>query len=291
MLEPVERQRVDSVAARQISIEQRILSSAEAAQVVLPASSLSQALAEVRGRYASDDEFLADIENSGLDQDGLMNAIERDLKFDAILDGVASRIVDVSETDIEIFYLMHREKFRRSENRTLRHILVTINESLKGNDRASARRKIDNVRARLLKSPHRFAELAERYSECTTALNGGLLGTVEKGQLFPNSKRRLFPSRQGSFPGWSSRRLAFISSTALRSSPQVNSRCRPSAKKSVPIWSNRAVERLKRNGSPPYSSRRRKYALSLTGCRQSARTRFRRKLTCANPVFPNLARS
>lgn len=197
LLEPVERQRVDSVAARQLTIEQRILSSAEAAQVVLPASSLSQALAEVRGRYSSDDEFLADIENSGLDQEGLMNAIERDLKFDAILDRVASRVVDVSETDIEIFYLMHREKFRRSENRTVRHILVTINESLKGNDRASARRKIDNVRARLLKSPHRFAELAMRYSECTTAMNGGLLGAVERGQLFPELEKSAFSLNAG----------------------------------------------------------------------------------------------
>ena len=192
MLEPVERQRVDSVAARQRSIEQRILSSAEAAQVVLPASSLSQALAEVRGRYGSDEEFLADIESSGLDHEGLMNAIERDLKFDAILDGVASRIADVSETDIEIFYLMHRDKFCRPETRTLRHVLVTINESLKGNDRASARRKIDNVRARLLKSPERFAELAMRYSECTTAMNGGLLGVVEKGQLFPELEKAAF---------------------------------------------------------------------------------------------------
>ncbi len=192
MLEPVERQRVDSVAARQRSIEQRILSSAEAAQVVLPASSLSQALAEVRGRYGSDEEFLADIESSGLDHEGLMAAIERDLKFDAILDGVASRIADVSETDIEIFYLMHRDKFCRPENRTLRHVLVTINESLKGNDRASARRKIDNVRARLLKSPERFAELAMRYSECTTAMNGGLLGVVEKGQLFPELEKAAF---------------------------------------------------------------------------------------------------
>lgn len=196
-LEPLERQRVDSVAARQLTIEQRILSSAEAAQVVLPASSLSQALAEVRRRYSSDDEFLADIESSGLDQEGLMNAIERDLKFDAILDRVASRIVDVSETDIEIFYLMHRDKFLRSENRTLRHILVTINESLKGNDRASARRKIDNVRARLLKSPHRFAELAMKYSECTTAMNGGLLGTVEKGQLFAELERTAFSLEAG----------------------------------------------------------------------------------------------
>ena len=192
MLEPVERQRVDSVAARQRSIEQRILSSAEAAQVVLPASSLSQALAEVRGRYGSDEEFLVDIESSGLDHEGLMAAIERDLKFDAILDGVASRIADVSETDIEIFYLMHRDKFCRPENRTLRHVLVTINESLKGNDRASARRKIDNVRARLLKSPERFAELAMRYSECTTAMNGGLLGVVEKGQLFPELEKAAF---------------------------------------------------------------------------------------------------
>ena len=192
MLEPVERQRVDSVAARQRSIEQRILSSAEAAQVVLPASSLSQALAEVRGRYGSDEEFLADIESSGLDHEGLMSAIERDLKVDAILDGVASRIADVSETDIEIFYLMHRDKFCRPENRTLRHVLVTINESLKGNDRASARRKIDNVRARLLKSPERFAELAMRYSECTTAMNGGLLGVVEKGQLFPELEKAAF---------------------------------------------------------------------------------------------------
>ena len=192
MLEPVERQRVDSVAARQRSIEQRILSSAEAAQVVLPASSLSQALAEVRGRYGSDEEFLVDIESSGLDHEGLMAAIERDLKFDAILDGVASRIADVSETDIEIFYLMHRDKFCRQENRTLRHVLVTINESLKGNDRASARRKIDNVRARLLKSPERFAELAMRYSECTTAMNGGLLGVVEKGQLFPELEKAAF---------------------------------------------------------------------------------------------------
>lgn len=196
-LEPVERQRVDSVAARQIEIERRILSSAEAAQVVLPASSLAQALAEIRGRYASEDDFLADLENSGLDTDGLISSVERDLKFDAVLDRVASRVVDVSETDIEIFYLMHREKFFRPEIRCLRHILVTINESLKGNDRASARRKIDNVRARLLKSPQRFAELAMKYSECTTAMDGGLLGEVRRGELYAELERAAFSLNAG----------------------------------------------------------------------------------------------
>ncbi len=196
-LEPLERQRVDSVASRQQRIEQRILASSEAAQVVLPESSLAQALSEIRSRYTSEDEFLSDLENSGMDQSALIDAVERDLKFDAVLDRVASRIVDVGEADIEIFYLMHRERFRRPENRTLRHILVTINETLKGNDRASARRRIDNVRARLLKSPHRFAELAMKYSECTTAMNGGMLGAVEKGQLYPELDRTAFTMQAG----------------------------------------------------------------------------------------------
>ena len=196
-LEPLERQRVNSVASRQQRIEQRILASPEAAQVVLPESSLAQALAEIQGRYASEDDYLFDLENSGMDQQALIDAVERDLKFDAVLDRVASRIVEVGETDIEIFYLLHREKFRRPENRTLSHILVTINDTLKGNDRASARRRIDNVRARLLKSPQRFSELAMKYSECTTAVNGGMLGAVEKGQLYPELDRVAFALEVG----------------------------------------------------------------------------------------------
>lgn len=196
-LDPYERQRVLSVASRQQRIEQRILASPEAAQVVLPESSLAQALAEIRGRYASEDDYLSDLDNSGMDQQALIEAVERDLKFDAVLDRVTSRVVEVGETDIEIFYLLHREKFRRPENRTLRHILVTINDTLKGNDRASARRRIDNVRARLLKSPHRFSELATKYSECTTAMSGGMLGVVEKGQLYPELDRVAFALQAG----------------------------------------------------------------------------------------------
>lgn len=191
-LEPVERQRIDNAVARQLKIEQRILATPEAAQVVLPASSIDQAFAEIRNRYETEDEFLADLERSNLDQESLRVSIEHDLKFDAVLDRVASRIVDVSETDIEIFYLMHRERFRRPENRTLRHILITINDVVHGSDRASARRKIDTIRTRLLKSPNRFSEQAMRHSECPTAMNGGLLGTIKRGQLYPELEKAAF---------------------------------------------------------------------------------------------------
>lgn len=183
-LEPTERQRVNQVVARQLKIEQRILSTHEAAQVILPASSLEQAVAQIRDRYSSKQEYLADLDRSGLDPATLAAAIERDLKVEAVLERVASQSAVVSETDVEIFYLLHRERFHRPENRTLRHILVTINDSVLGSERQTARNKIDAIRARLMKSPERFAEQALKHSECPTAMNGGLLGTLKRDQLY-----------------------------------------------------------------------------------------------------------
>lgn len=196
-LEPAERQRVDQVIARQIKIEQRILSTPEAAQVVLSRSVLDQAIAEIRGRFASEDEYLADLENAGLDPERLAQAIERDLTFEAVLDRVASQATVVSDTDVEIFYLIHRERYRRPENRTLRHILVTINDELHGNERLMAYRKIDEIRTRLLKAPDRFSEHALKDSECPSALNGGLLGTLKRGELYAELEAIAFALRAG----------------------------------------------------------------------------------------------
>jgi nitrogen fixation protein NifM len=183
-LEPEEREHLDQVAARQLIIEKRILATLEAAQVILPASRLEQALAEIRGRYESETEYLADLERSGIDPAVLVAAIERDLKVAAVLDRIGAQAAEVTPTDVEIFYLVHRERFRHPANRTLKHILVTINDSLPGNDRTAARQKIEAIRARLIKSPDRFAEQALKHSECPSAMNGGLLGTLASGELY-----------------------------------------------------------------------------------------------------------
>ena len=184
-LAPEERQRVDQVALRQLKIEQRILATPEAAQVVLPESSLSQAMSEIRNRYESEEAYCADLNTVGLDRDGLAESIERELVFDAVLDCVASKVPQASDTEVEIFYFLHQSRFQRPETRTLRHILVTINNEVPGSERDAAWRKITAIQSRLLKSPQRFAEQALKHSECPTAMNSGLLGTLKRDQLFP----------------------------------------------------------------------------------------------------------
>ena len=183
-LDAEQRQRVEAIVARQVKMEERILATREAALVSISPSSLEEALAQIRCRYASEAEFLADLEKSELDPDRLAQAIARELKVAAVLDSVAGQNDDVGDTDVEIYYLVHRDRFRRPENRSLRHILVTINDGLPGSDRRSARDKIDAIRERLIKSPKRFGEQALKHSECPTALSNGQLGTVKRGQLF-----------------------------------------------------------------------------------------------------------
>jgi nitrogen fixation protein NifM len=180
-----ELRRVRTVAAKQHEIETLILTTPEAASVMLPETSIEASLMEIRERYASDEDFNADLRRMGLDAPSLRQAVERDMVVEAVLERIATRSATVSDTEVEIFWFMHMDRFRRAETRVLRHILVTINEQLAGNERPAARARIDAIHSRLTKSPERFAEQALKHSECPTAMNGGLLGTVPRGQLYP----------------------------------------------------------------------------------------------------------
>ncbi|MFH1871941.1 MAG: nitrogen fixation protein NifM [Pseudomonadota bacterium] len=179
-----ERRRVASVAAQQQEIETLILSTTEAGSVILPAASIEACLAEIRSRYENEEDFRADLERIGLDAAALRQAVERDMVVEAVLEKVGARAAAVSDTEVEIFWFMHKDRFRRAETRELRHILITINETLAGNERDTAHDRIEAIRERLLKNPERFAEQALKHSECPTAMNGGVLGRVPRGQLY-----------------------------------------------------------------------------------------------------------
>ncbi|MDZ4253522.1 MAG: nitrogen fixation protein NifM [Sulfuritalea sp.] len=187
-----ELRRVSNVAMRQQEIETLILAAPEAAGVTLPEASIAAGLEEIRGRYASEADYHADLDRVGLDVAALRQAVLRDMRVEALLEKVGARAPAVSATEVEIFWFMHQERFRRAETRVLRHILITISEQLAGNERDAARGTIEAIRARLLKNPERFAEQALKHSECPTAMNGGLLGNVPRGQLYPELEAAAF---------------------------------------------------------------------------------------------------
>lgn len=182
---------------KEYEIQNLILSSNEARDTHITDSVVENAFKEVKGRYEGEEDFIADIEANNMSEEGFRAALARELKVEAVLDRVSSNAVSISDMDIMVYYHMHFEKFKLPETRTARHILITINPEFKENQREAALLRMQKIRSRLLKKPKRFEQQALKHSECPTAMNGGLLGRVPKGELYPELDQVLFNMREG----------------------------------------------------------------------------------------------
>lgn len=196
-LQAEETERVHNMAHKQYQLEARILAAPEARDAMVPPATLQAALQEIRGRYPSEDDFADDLASNGLSEADFADALARELKVEAILEKVGTQAAQVTETDVELYYQYHPDQFRRPETRLARHILVTINESIPENTRTAAEKRIGEIAKRLQKEPGRFEEQALKHSECPTALEGGKLGDLPRGKLFPELDKALFEMQVG----------------------------------------------------------------------------------------------
>ncbi|MBS1145307.1 MAG: nifM [Proteobacteria bacterium] len=192
-LSEAEQARLGEIAGKQARLEQRILASAAAANVVVPQATIDTRLAEIRQRYANPEEMAADLERNGLDPDKLAEAVERDVRIEAVLDKVASKVPAVTEVDAEIYYRLHPEAFDRPEARRLRHILITFSNPV---EKATARGTLEKLRT-TVKDADAFGKAALRHSQCPTAMEGGQLGTVKRQQLYPELEPAAFSLEVG----------------------------------------------------------------------------------------------
>jgi peptidyl-prolyl cis-trans isomerase C len=191
-LNPAESDAVYKIATQSFDLESLVIASKEAEAVVISEQQLDRAMQEVATRYESEGEFVSDLESNGLDVESLRSALYRELLFDGVMQKVASRGADVNDLDIQLFYEMHHERFQTPETRIARHILITINPDFPENTRAEAYNRMGIVIEKLAGRVNRFDQFAKRYSECPTAMEGGKLGEISRGQLYEALDAELF---------------------------------------------------------------------------------------------------
>ena len=202
-LNEAQRAAAEAQAQRTFALERLVLGSDEAAEVVIAAGGVEQSLAAIAARFETPEAFHADLARNGLDAAGLRHALRRELAFDAVMQRVGSRHSAVTDTDVQRFYELHAERFRTPERRRARHILITVNADYAENTRDAAHARATTLAAELQAAgdgtpAQRFARLAHRHSECPTAMEGGALGDIVRGQLFPEVDAALFALPAGS---------------------------------------------------------------------------------------------
>lgn len=184
-------------AMNEFRIENQVLNTPEAAAVIITEQELQRAFREISDRYDNEAAFFSDLEKNKLSEDSLQAALHRQCKVNTVLELVASRAPAISDADIGIYYHLHADQFNRPERREACHIFISINPDYPENTFERALRRAQELAEKLRKKPHRFADLALRHSECPTALQGGALGTVLHGTLYPELDEVLFKLKPG----------------------------------------------------------------------------------------------
>lgn len=182
------REKLRHTARRQEALESLILQSPEAMCAVVTPASIAERQGEIRARYESENEFQGNLARLGMNASMLETAIARDLAIENTLERVSSAIPAATDTDAEIFYLLHPERCTRPERRSLRHILITFSDR---RERRAAYALLQRLRS-TLNSAAEFGDAAMRHSHCPSALDGGRLGAIRPGQLFPELEEVAF---------------------------------------------------------------------------------------------------
>jgi len=101
-----------------------------------------------------------------------------------------------SEEEIAQFYQANSAKYSTPERRRARHILIKSAASASADEKAEARKKIDEAAAKV-KAGEDFATLAKKISQDTTAVNGGDLGLFGRGQMVKSFEDAVFGLKEG----------------------------------------------------------------------------------------------
>ncbi len=190
-------QQIRQQAFNEFAIESRILKSPEASLVVISDQELETSYQEVCDRYTDEDAFLIDLNNNQLNPEILKAALYRECRVNVIMELVASRSPSINDVEIGIYYHLHPEQFAKPELREACHLFISINPDYPENTRENALARIQELRTKLQKKPYKFADYALKHSECPTSLQGGTLGLVPRGKLYPEIDEVLFSLKTG----------------------------------------------------------------------------------------------
>lgn len=123
----------------------------------------------------------------------------RETDEEALIRGVVEREVSVPEPDdatCRRYYAQNKARFRAPDIYEASHILFAADPS-DGEAYARARADADAVLETLQENPESFAALAQAYSRCPSAAQGGNLGQLTKGQTTPEFERALLALESG----------------------------------------------------------------------------------------------
>jgi peptidyl-prolyl cis-trans isomerase C len=152
---------------------------------------VAEQVSALRGRFPSDEAFVAGLEQMGFGTGELEVELERQLTVQLLIDSQIAPDVTLSGEEVRAYYDGHLEMFRAPEQVSARHILIRLAPDASEEEADEALSRIEEIRRRIVGGED-FAEVARELSEDASAAAGGELGWFSRDRMVPGFSEAAF---------------------------------------------------------------------------------------------------
>jgi len=138
-----------------------------------------------------------EVEKSGLVWEEYKTQLRNSLMTQTVISKEVGGRMDIGSDEVKKYYEAHKQDYNRPEEVALAEIFLST-EGKNPEETAAVHTRADDLHNRLVKGED-FATLAKRYSQGSTAQEGGDLGTFERGQLAKQLEDAVFGLDRGQF--------------------------------------------------------------------------------------------
>jgi peptidyl-prolyl cis-trans isomerase C len=160
-----------------------LLQESKARKVAIPDTEVEARIGEIRKQFPSEDVFMQTLIQRKMTLDQIRDDARQDMAIAKLIETEIASKIAVKPEQVQDFYAKNPDQFKEDESVRASHILIAFPENADAKAKAAAKVKADQV-LKDVKSGKDFAALAKEHSQDPgSAVQGGDLGTFQKGQM------------------------------------------------------------------------------------------------------------
>ena len=172
----LQKQVLDSMIGRELLFQESLEK-----DISVEEAEITKQMASIKSRYPSEEAFKSALLQNGIDEATLKAEIKKMMTIKKFVEVEFKDRSKVSDEEVKAFYDSHPKQFTKPEEVRASHILVKVEETATEEQKSEARKKIEDVQARIKKGED-FGALAKELSDCPSSEKNGDLNYFSRGQ-------------------------------------------------------------------------------------------------------------
>jgi peptidyl-prolyl cis-trans isomerase SurA len=148
----------------------------------------------IQNNLGSMEDLEKAVSSQGFNWEDFKDNIRKGLLTQKVISQEVGSHINISKEEVNKYYAEHKAEFERPEQVALREIVVST-EGKKDSELPDLKKKADTALKRV-KDGEEFTEIAKRFSDGSTAKQGGFLGVYKRGELSKELEDTVFKMKK-----------------------------------------------------------------------------------------------